>query len=86
MIATGAKTITRLIERQGPALHCGHPGRANLPLYDALARSGNLLHILATQGAVQKLHDVRDVKVLREKDVAVFRGVGCFILPVEINS
>jgi acetolactate synthase-1/3 small subunit len=46
---------------------------------------------------VQKLHDVREVKVLHEKDVAVFREVGCSVTsnlrseknplpPVEITS
>ncbi|MHA3772939.1 acetolactate synthase large subunit [Verrucomicrobiota bacterium sgz303538] len=53
MKATGAEIIAKLIEREGVRVITGIPGGAILPLYDALARSENLRHILARheQGA-----------------------------------
>jgi acetolactate synthase-1/2/3 large subunit len=52
MKTTGAKLITRLLERQGVSVVAGIPGGANLPLYDALHGSG-IRHVLARheQGA-----------------------------------
>jgi acetolactate synthase-1/2/3 large subunit len=50
---TGAEIAIRLLERQGVATIAGIPGGAVLPLYDALARSRGLRHVLARheQGA-----------------------------------
>ena len=50
---TGAEIIVKLLERQGIDTIAGIPGGANLPLYDALSRSGRIRHILARheQGA-----------------------------------
>lgn len=50
---TGAQIVVRLLERQGVHLVTGYPGGAILPLYDALARSGTIRHVLARheQGA-----------------------------------
>jgi acetolactate synthase-1/2/3 large subunit len=50
---TGAEIAIRLLERQGVGTVAGIPGGAVLPLYDALARSPNLRHVLARheQGA-----------------------------------
>jgi acetolactate synthase-1/2/3 large subunit len=50
---TGAEITIRLLERQGVATIAGIPGGAVLPLYDALARSRKLRHVLARheQGA-----------------------------------
>ncbi|MBI3786203.1 MAG: biosynthetic-type acetolactate synthase large subunit, partial [Deltaproteobacteria bacterium] len=52
MKTTGARLVTRLLERQGISIVAGIPGGANLPLYDALY-SSNLRHVLARheQGA-----------------------------------
>jgi len=49
----GAELIIRLLERQGINTVSGIPGGANLPLYDALYRTGSIRHILARheQGA-----------------------------------
>jgi acetolactate synthase-1/2/3 large subunit len=53
MEKTGAEIIIHLLERQGLRFIPGIPGGANLPLYDALSRSGKIHHILARheQGA-----------------------------------
>ncbi len=50
---TGAELIIRLLERHGIRHIAGIPGGANLPLYDALARSPSIRHLLARheQGA-----------------------------------
>ena len=50
---TGAELVVRLLERQGIRTVTGIPGGANLPIYDALARSGRIRHVLARheQGA-----------------------------------
>jgi acetolactate synthase-1/2/3 large subunit len=50
---TGAEIAVRLLERQGVSTLAGIPGGAVLPLYDALARSRVLRHVLARheQGA-----------------------------------
>ncbi len=50
---TGAEIIVKLLERQGIQQIAGIPGGANLPIYDALARSGAIRHVLARheQGA-----------------------------------
>ena len=50
---TGAEILINLLERQGIQQIAGIPGGANLPMYDALSRSGNIRHILARheQGA-----------------------------------
>jgi acetolactate synthase-1/2/3 large subunit len=50
---TGAEIAIRLLERQGVATVAGIPGGAVLPLYDALARSRKIRHVLARheQGA-----------------------------------
>ena len=50
---TGAEIAVRLLERQGVETIAGIPGGAVLPLYDALARSGAIRHVLARheQGA-----------------------------------
>jgi acetolactate synthase-1/2/3 large subunit len=50
---TGAQLIVRLLERQGVRIVAGIPGGANLPLYDALAESRQICHVLARheQGA-----------------------------------
>ncbi len=50
---SGAQVVVRLLERQGVDTVTGIPGGAILPLYDALAQSGRLRHILARheQGA-----------------------------------
>jgi acetolactate synthase I/II/III large subunit len=52
MKTTGARLITRLLERQGIDTIPGIPGGANLPLYDAL-RDSTIRHVLARheQGA-----------------------------------
>jgi acetolactate synthase-1/2/3 large subunit len=53
MQMTGAELIVRLLERQGVRTVAGIPGGAILPLYDALADSDNIRHVLARheQGA-----------------------------------
>ncbi len=53
MKATGAEIIIQLLERQGVRAIAGIPGGANLPLYDALGKSGRIHHVLARheQGA-----------------------------------
>lgn len=50
---TGAQIIIHLLERQGVRIVSGIPGGANLPLYDALAQSTVIRHVLARheQGA-----------------------------------
>jgi acetolactate synthase-1/2/3 large subunit len=50
---TGAELIVALLERLGVTTVAGIPGGAVLPLYDALARSGRIRHVLARheQGA-----------------------------------
>lgn len=50
---TGAQIAVRLLERQGVTTIAGIPGGAVLPLYDALARSPSIRHVLARheQGA-----------------------------------
>lgn len=50
---TGAQILIRLLERQGVRIIAGIPGGANLPIYDALYRSGKIRHVLARheQGA-----------------------------------
>lgn len=50
---SGAELLVRLLERQGVRLVAGIPGGAILPLYDALARSTDIRHVLARheQGA-----------------------------------
>lgn len=52
MRKTGAEIILALLERQGIETIAGIPGGANLPMYDALGRSG-IRHVLARheQGA-----------------------------------
>lgn len=52
MKKTGAEIIVQLLKRQGISIVAGIPGGANLPLYDALAKS-DIRHILARheQGA-----------------------------------
>ena len=49
----GAEIIIRQLERQGIRIVTGIPGGANLPLYDALAASTTIRHVLARheQGA-----------------------------------
>ncbi|HEX5126753.1 MAG TPA: acetolactate synthase large subunit, partial [Rhodocyclaceae bacterium] len=49
----GAQLIVRLLEQQGITIVTGIPGGAALPLYDALAKSQAIRHILASheQGA-----------------------------------
>jgi acetolactate synthase-1/2/3 large subunit len=50
---TGAQLIVRMLEREGVRTICGIPGGAILPLYDALAESECIRHVLARheQGA-----------------------------------
>lgn len=50
---TGAEIVIHLLERQSIRTVAGIPGGANLPLYDALCRSGRIRHVLARheQGA-----------------------------------
>ncbi|MEN6439927.1 MAG: acetolactate synthase large subunit [Syntrophobacter sp.] len=50
---SGAQIIVELLERQGIRTIAGIPGGGNLPLYDALSRSGRIHHVLARheQGA-----------------------------------
>jgi acetolactate synthase-1/2/3 large subunit len=50
---SGAEITIRLLERQGIDMVTGIPGGAILPLYDALAQSGRIRHLLARheQGA-----------------------------------
>lgn len=50
---SGAQIIVELLERQGIRTVAGIPGGGNLPLYDALSRSGKIHHVLARheQGA-----------------------------------
>ncbi len=50
---TGAQLIIALLQRQGIRIVAGIPGGANLPLYDALAQSPHIRHVLARheQGA-----------------------------------
>ena len=50
---TGAQLIIRYLEQQGIRVIAGIPGGANLPLYDALAESTRIRHVLARheQGA-----------------------------------
>ncbi len=52
-ILSGAGIVVRLLERQGIDTVAGIPGGAILPLYDALAQSGSIRHLLARheQGA-----------------------------------
>jgi len=52
MKSSGARIITRLLERQGVTTLAGIPGGSNLPLYDAL-RESRIRHVLARheQGA-----------------------------------
>ena len=49
----GAQIIIHLLERQNVHTIAGIPGGANLPLYDALAQSGKIRHVLTRheQGA-----------------------------------
>jgi acetolactate synthase I/II/III large subunit len=47
MQLTGAAILIHLLERQGVRIIAGIPGGALLPLYEALARSVHLRHILA---------------------------------------
>ncbi|MEW6220601.1 MAG: acetolactate synthase large subunit [Thermodesulfobacteriota bacterium] len=49
----GAQLIVGLLERYGIETVAGIPGGSNLPLYDALSRSGRIRHVLARheQGA-----------------------------------
>jgi len=53
MEQTGAELLVRLLESQGINTIAGIPGGAALPLYDALATSGKIRHVLARheQGA-----------------------------------
>lgn len=53
MKMTGAQLIIQLLERQGVRTVAGIPGGTNLPLYDALARSPVIRHVLVRheQGA-----------------------------------
>lgn len=53
MQLTGAELTIRLLEREGVRIVSGVPGGAALPLYDALARSRVIRHVLARheQGA-----------------------------------
>ncbi|WP_341675195.1 acetolactate synthase large subunit [Niveibacterium sp. SC-1] len=53
MEQTGAELLVRLLESQGINTIAGIPGGAALPLYDALAASGRIRHVLARheQGA-----------------------------------
>ncbi|RJR32227.1 MAG: acetolactate synthase large subunit [Desulfobacteraceae bacterium] len=53
MKMTGAEIVIHLLERQSVRTVAGIPGGANLPLYDALSRSGRIRHVLARheQGA-----------------------------------
>ncbi|MGB6064723.1 MAG: biosynthetic-type acetolactate synthase large subunit [Desulfomonilaceae bacterium] len=44
---TGAEITIHLLERQGIRIIPGIPGGANLPLYDALAQSTKIRHVLA---------------------------------------
>ncbi len=46
MKITGAEIIIRLLERQGTTVIAGVPGGANLPIYDALGKSGRIRHVL----------------------------------------
>ena len=50
---SGAQIIIRQLEHQGIRIISGIPGGANLPLYDALAESTTIRHVLARheQGA-----------------------------------
>ena len=50
---SGAELTIRLLENQGVTCIAGIPGGFNLPLYDALGRSGKIRHVLARheQGA-----------------------------------
>ncbi|MEJ2564998.1 MAG: acetolactate synthase large subunit [Gammaproteobacteria bacterium] len=50
---SGAQLTIRLLERQGVCTVAGVPGGAILPIYDALARSSSIRHVLARheQGA-----------------------------------
>ncbi len=50
---SGAELTIRLLERQGVTVIAGIPGGCNLPLYDALAGSSVIRHILTRheQGA-----------------------------------
>lgn len=50
---SGAQIIVELLERQDIRTIAGIPGGGNLPLYDALSRSGKIHHVLARheQGA-----------------------------------
>ncbi|MBN1237025.1 MAG: acetolactate synthase large subunit, partial [Gammaproteobacteria bacterium] len=52
-ILSGADIVARLLERQRVRIVAGIPGGAVLPLYDALARSSRIRHVLARheQGA-----------------------------------
>ena len=44
--ATGSQIVVKLLERQGVSIVSGIPGGAILPLYDELARSTKIRHIL----------------------------------------
>lgn len=44
--ATGAQIVVKLLERQGVTTVAGIPGGSILPLYDEIARSGTLKHVL----------------------------------------
>jgi acetolactate synthase-1/2/3 large subunit len=44
--ATGAQIVVKLLERQGVTTVAGIPGGSILPLYDEIARSGPLKHVL----------------------------------------
>ncbi len=59
MRLTGAEIIIRVLQEEGIGIVSGIPGGANLPLYDALSRSG-IRHILARheQGAGFIAHGV----------------------------
>ncbi len=50
---TGSEIIVHMLERQGIRTVAGIPGGANLPIYDALAKSDPIRHVLARheQGA-----------------------------------
>jgi len=47
MKLSGAEIIIRLLQRQGTRIIAGIPGGANLPIYDALSKSGAIRHVLA---------------------------------------
>ncbi len=53
MKMTGAELLMQLLKRQGVSIIAGIPGGANLPIYDALAQTPEIRHVLARheQGA-----------------------------------